>query len=115
MNKEARKLNTDGRRAYAGAADHLPADIRVCGLGPALAMLLAETGEGPKLLFDDLAEWLLVGWPRSLGQAGSVGGDREVRFKYLVGGDQAHYRLWRGEALEFAGWLKRLARAFLRE
>jgi hypothetical protein len=116
LNAERQALSSEDQRKYRRAADGLSVDIRVCGLGPALAMLLAEKDEAPKLLFDDLAQWLLVGWPATIGQSiDGVPTRRPDQFKHLVEGDQPQYRLWRGEALEFAGWLKRLARAFLAE
>jgi CRISPR type III-B/RAMP module-associated protein Cmr5 len=103
------------RREYRQLAEGLPADIHVCCLVPALAMLLSKEKDGGKQLFDHMADWLFQQWEDSplKNMHSPKTTDRAATLTTLTGVGQADYLALKNEALEYAGWLKRLAQAFI--
>ena len=108
-NEEEKRRRADYRRA----AESLPADIHICCLGPALAMLLSNEKDGARQLFDDLVSWLFENWPYAETPSGRYDGDRSAALNKLVNATQVQYLALKTEALEYSGWLKRFAEAFI--
>jgi hypothetical protein len=109
-------LNHDEKRLskeYRQAAESLPADIHVCCLVPALAMLLAREKKGGDALFDDMAGWLFVECGMPVPGHSPTSANRGQTLAKLTDVDQNLYLVLKTEALEYAGWLKRFAQAFI--
>jgi CRISPR type III-B/RAMP module-associated protein Cmr5 len=92
---------------YKRQAKGLPAMLLASGLAPTLAFLWSKGGAHAELAAH-ISSWIL----RSVfGKDGD--GSVERCLRALAEADSAGYRRAEGEALEIAGWLKRLADAYL--
>lgn len=104
---EEKKLNDDGHLSSHIAG--FPAMILMSGFGQACAFYLSKGGT-MKLAYDALEDWLTTG-NRPYSNA--------VQNKYklmtaITSGDAATYRLAQAEALVYLDWLKKFAKAFLK-
>lgn len=95
---------------YRAHARGLPATIVSSGLGHALAMELAraEKMPGRKLLFADVAAWLLEEWPLS-----PYHGHSDV-LEAIAAGSEPHYVRAQVEVMALVRWLKLFAEAHMK-
>jgi CRISPR type III-B/RAMP module-associated protein Cmr5 len=92
---------------YKRQAKGLPAMLLASGLAPTLAFLSSK-GDAHAELAGHISSWILHS-VFGKDEDGSV----ERCLHALAEADSAGYRRAEGEALEIAGWLKRLADAYL--
>jgi CRISPR-associated protein Cmr5 len=98
---------------YATHLQGVPATILYSGLGQALALLLAKGTEEKhrKDIYDDLQDWLCHTWedrPQTFK-------DGQTLMKAITQSSEAEYLLAHVETLEYLGWLKKFATAFLKK
>lgn len=98
---------------YATHLQGVPATILYSGLGQAMAMLLSKGNEEVhrRIIFDDLEDWLCRSWqdrPQAFGDAQGLMGA-------ITTASEDDYLLAHAEALEYLGWLKKLATAYLKK
>ncbi|WP_124728250.1 type III-B CRISPR module-associated protein Cmr5 [Staphylospora marina] len=110
-----RKETLDTQKAddYAGYVIRLPADIRINGLGQALAQLLAAAKLDPsdphRLVYNDLSEWLTKEHPHSPYR------NHDDLLDALMERGRAEYLWALGEAMTWLEWHKKLCTAFLKQ
>lgn len=108
---------------YATAAEETPVMIRTLGLGQTVATLAAKKDGGADVLAATLATWLLQDCPYSPWRTKNPADrvqlpqDDAARTARLLDNiavaEHGSYRIAQLEAVEYAGWLKRLAQAFV--
>lgn len=100
---------------YLSAARGLPAEIRMNGLGQAIAMLRARGvgNKGAMALYEHVSDWMC-----RQGSPSPYGGEpkekaKDVLLDKIVGGKESAYRQAYVEIDAYLAWLKRFADAFL--
>jgi len=97
---------------YVSYIKSLPATILMNGLGQAAATLLSaakgEKKDPHRLLYDHLSSWLC----RDADDAPYPAGDL---LESITTNDEDHYLCAQAEALAYLDWLKKFARALLKE
>lgn len=120
MEKEFNKVkNSDLNKAkktideYLSAARGLPAEIRMNGLGQAIAMLRARgvKNEGAMALYSHVSDWMCR--PNSPSPYHSKQKPEDALLDAIVTGDEPAYRQAYVEIDAYLAWLKRFADAFL--
>ncbi|MDG4602004.1 MAG: type III-B CRISPR module-associated protein Cmr5 [Defluviicoccus sp.] len=100
-------------KEYLSMARALPAEIRMNGLGQAIAMLKARSVEkaGPKKLYEHVSDWMC----RKGSPSPYHGKEKpeEALLDAIVGGKESAYRQAYVEIDAYLAWLKRFADAFL--
>ena len=96
------RLNQPKAKEYRQEAQQLPSRIQACGLGQTLAFYASKRDEDP---YHTLGETLA----RRLGEAATT----VDYLERIMAGDAATYRRETREALAFAEWLKRYAKALI--
>lgn len=114
------KVPARDKSDYLNAVKGLPAEIRLIGLGQALATLRANDKKGRKLLYEHLEDWIFDS------KSGRIYASRPAQPPYLlhaligdgppgqtVSSVQGNYRLAVAEADAYLAILKRFAEVFL--
>jgi CRISPR type III-B/RAMP module-associated protein Cmr5 len=100
---------------YLTAVRGLPAEIRLVGLGQALATLLSrgksDGGAGFKLLYDHVEDWMLLKNPHQVYPSPTAAAPRLLHT--IIAGDNTNYQLAVAEVDAYLAVLKRLAEIFL--
>ncbi len=100
-------------KEYLSMARALPAEIRMNGLGQAIAMLKARSVDriGPKRLYEHVSHWMC----RQGSPSPYHGKDKpeEALLDAIVTGGEPAYRQAYVEIDAYLAWLKRFADAFL--
>lgn len=130
IERYAKESTGDQKTAYLSYVKSLPATIRGNGLGQALAMLLARTGQDTEAgqggrapaayghLYRHVEDWFQSNeCPQSARVAGLAGGAGPGRFllKAAMAAPQRDYVLMQTEASLYVEWLKKFANAFLND
>lgn len=99
------------QQSYSSYVKSLPATILNCGLGQAMAFLLAKAGGNMGSphgqLYCDLEKWLC--------RDGGVFSPQDNLMEALTANEMKKYLVAQAEALSLLVWLKKLATAFLRK
>jgi CRISPR-associated protein Cmr5 len=97
-----------GYDKFVSYLNSLPSTIITNGLGQAMAMELALYRQGKKyghkLLFDIVESWLQT-----------QGRIKKDLLSDIMNNDQEYYRLAQVETLSYLNWLKKFARAYLKD
>jgi CRISPR-associated protein Cmr5 len=113
--QQVRALEGNEYGHYVSYVSALPATIVMNGLGQALTTHLAKAkgraGDPHRLLFDHLAGWL----SRQMKELRVPGNDLTMVIDRLMESDQHVYVRAQAEAMAYLNWLKRFARAYLKE
>lgn len=98
---------------YLSAARGLPAEIRMNGLGQAIAMLRARgvKNQGAKALYEHVSDWMCR--PNSPSPYQGKENPEEALLDAIVNGPEAAYRQAYVEIDAYLAWLKRFADALL--
>ncbi len=98
---------------YLSAARGLPAEIRMNGLGQAVAMLRARgvKNKGAMALYEHVSDWMCR--PNSPSPYHGKEKPEEALLDAIVGGKESAYRQAYVEIDAYLAWLKRFADAFL--
>jgi CRISPR type III-B/RAMP module-associated protein Cmr5 len=108
------KANTAAIGEYLTAVRGLPADIRLVGLGQALAILLSRSDvekkdkDGFRHLYDHVQSWLVA--ERKIYELQK---EKPTLLDAIIAGDDSSYRRATAEADAYLAVLKRLAEALL--
>jgi CRISPR type III-B/RAMP module-associated protein Cmr5 len=101
---------------YLTAVRRLPAEIRLVGLGQALAILLSRSDgrkadqDGLRRLYDDIEDWMLDASPNKIREAPQK---TPRLLQAIIDGENDRYRLMVAEVDGYLAVLKRLAEIFL--
>ncbi|SUS04822.1 Type III-B CRISPR module-associated protein Cmr5 [Candidatus Defluviicoccus seviourii] len=98
---------------YLSSARGLPAEIRMNGLGQAVAMLRARgvKNKGAMALYEHVSDWMCR--PNSPSPYHGKEKPEEALLDAIVGGKESAYRQAYVEIDAYLAWLKRFADAFL--
>lgn len=112
------KKPSKGQTEYRSHTQGLPFMIHANGLGQAYAFYLANCGDKPSYreICDTLAEWLLAeGQPYHAEKPWPGDTAREKLLRAITESEMRVYLIAQAEAVEYMGWVKRFADAFINE
>lgn len=106
IQQASEKLNDRDRKEYLSYAASFPAMIRMNGLGQAAAFYLSKGGQHAAL-YELLSRWLT--------QTDQPYAGMQTLIEGITRNDMHAYRLAQAEALSLLHWVKKFAKAYLRE